>query len=268
VNSLATQQQALLDALFNWPPQDAARRLAVHATGVGSRAERGLQVYQANGHMLAERALRAAYPVLLQMLGDESFADLARALWHTQPPERGDIAQWGESLAGFVRNSAQLQDAPYLPDVARAEWALHRCDAATDQDGSLTTLALLTTQDPQSLQLLLAPGVATVRSNWPLASLLLAHLEGQPSLTEVGVALQRHSPQDVVVWRSGFQSRLRLAMPGEVELLAALQSGCALAPALTGASDLDFPQWLPMAVQTGLVLGVQQLPASSQEESP
>jgi hypothetical protein len=257
---LATQQQALLDALFDWPAQDAVVRLTALATGAGSHAGRGLKVYQANGHMLAERSLRAAYPVLLQMLGEESFADLARALWHAQPPTRGDIAQWGGSLAVFVHDSPQLQDTPYLPDVAQAEWALHRCATAPDRAADFGTLALLTTEDPQSLGLALAPGVASVRSDWPLASLLLAHLEGQPSLQEVGAELQRHTAQDVVVWRSGFQSRVRLALPGEVELLGALQSGIALEPALAAAVGLDFPQWLPLAVQTGLVLGVLRLP--------
>jgi hypothetical protein len=268
MNTLATQQQALLDALFDWPPQDAARRLTSHATGVGSQVGRGLQAYQANGHMLAERALRAAYPVLLQMLGDESFADLARAFWHVHPPARGDIAQWGELLADFVRTSAQLQDTPYLPDVAQAEWTLHRCATAPDRDAEFSSLALLTTEDPQSLVLMLAPGLALVRSHWPLASLLLAHLHGTPSLQEVGAELLCGTAQDVVVWRCGFQPSVRLALPGEVEVLGALQSGVALEPALAGAINLDFAQWLPLAVQTGLVLGVQRISSISQEVSP
>jgi type IV secretory pathway TrbD component len=92
---------------------------------------------------------------------------------------------------------------------------------------------------------------------------LLAHLEGQPSLQEVGAELQRHTAQDVVVWRSGFQSRVRLALSGEVELLGALQSGIALEPALAAAVGLDFLQWLPLAVQTGLVLGVLRLPKAT-----
>ena len=260
MTTLALQQQTLLDALFDWPPQAAASRLALHAKGVGSDARRGLMVYQTNAHMLAERALRAAYPVLLQMVGDEGFADLARAFWHSHPPVRGDIAQWGELLEAWVRSSSQLQDTPYLSDVAQAEWALHRCATAPDRAPDLTTLSLLTTEDPQCLQLLLAPGVVSFRSDWPLASLLLAHLEGRPSLQAVGLELQRRTAQDVVVWRSGFQSSLRQALPSEVELLGALQSGMTLEPALACAVGLDFSQWLPLAVQTGLVLGVQHLP--------
>jgi hypothetical protein len=259
VSTLAGQQQALLAALLEWPPQPAVQQLSNLARGVGTHPERGLKAYQANGHMLAERALRAAYPVLVQMLGAESFAELARAFWHACPPVRGDIAQWGAQLAEFLGQSAQLQGEAYLPDVARAEWGLHRCALAPDCEADLATLSLLTTEDPQTLGLTLAPGMATLSSAWPLASLLLAHLEGSPTLEEVGQQLRRPAPQDVVVWRAGFKPRLRLAIVGEVALLEALQSGLALEPALEFASGLDFSQWLPLAVHSGLVLGACSL---------
>ena len=258
MSTLAEQQQALLEALFAWPSQQAARQLQAHATGVGAHPNRGLQAYQANGHMLAERALLAAYPVLAQMLGPQSFADLARAFWHAHPPLRGDVAQWGAALAEYVAGSVQLQDAPYLPDVARAEWALQGCATAANRNADLGTLVLLTTEDPKALRLELAPGLAAMRSDWPLASLLLAHREGQPALADVAEQLQDRIAQDVVVWRAGLQPRLRQALPGEVALLHGLLSGRPLEPALDAAPALDFSQWLPLAVQSGLVLGASR----------
>ena len=259
MNTLASQQRALLAALLDSPPQPAIRNLSDFAYGVGTHSERGLKVYQTNGHMLAERALRAAYPVLEQMLGKESFAELARAFWHAYPPVQGDIAAWGAQLTDFVGQSAQLRDEAYLPDVAKTEWALHLCASAPDRDTDLSTLSLLTTEDPQILGLSLAPGLVTITSIWPLASLMLAHLERSPPLVELGQQLRYPVPQDVVIWRVGFQPRLRLAMAGEVNLLIALQTGIALEPALDAAVGLDFSLWLPMAVQTGLVLGANHL---------
>jgi hypothetical protein len=263
VSTLARQQQALLAALLEWPAQPAVQHLSGFARGVGTDTARGLKAYQANGHMLAERALRAAYPVLEQMLGAESFADLARAFWHAFPPVRGDITVWGDQLAEFLSQSAQLQGEAYLPDVARAEWALHRCASSPDRDADLATLSLLSTDDPQDLGLTLAPGLTTLSSAWPLASLMLAHLEGSPSLEAVGQQLRSPVPQDVVVWRAGFRPRLRLAMADEALLLRALQAGLALEPALEAAEGLDFAHWLPLAVQSGLVLGASRLAPSS-----
>jgi hypothetical protein len=260
VNTLAAQQQALLDALLAWPADNAIKTIAVHA--IDPRA-RGLKVYQANGHAVAERALQAAYPVVAQLLGDESFADLARALWHAHPPTRGDMACWGEALAVFVQASEQLQDEPYLPDVARAEWALHHCGGAPDLPTDLSTLVLLTTHDPAQLQLVLAPGCAVVRSAWPIASILGAHLEASPSLQEAAAQLRDGVAQDAVVWRAGLRPRVRLALAGEADALQVMLEGGSLAQALeatTTADDapvLDFGQWLPLAVQSGLVLAVQ-----------
>ena len=258
MSTLAEQQQALLEALFAWPPNGAAQNLRVYASGVGTSAQRGFLAYQSNAHMLAERALRAIYPVLAQMLGANSFAELARAHWHARPPQRGDISEWGEALSEFMGSSAQLQDVPYLSDVARAEWALHRCALAPDREPALASLALLTSEDPQTLSLELAPGLATLSSDWPLASLLLVHLQENPALDELVRELQARLAHDVVVWRRGYQPQLRQAKPGELALLRALQDGVALGPSVDAASGLDFSQWLPLAVQTGLVLGARR----------
>ncbi len=260
MSTLARQQEVLLDALLAWPGDLATKNIANYA--VDTRA-RGIKAYQTNGHMLAQRALQAAYPVVAQVVGDESFADLARALWHAQPPLRGDVACWGEGLAVFMQSSAQLLEEPYLGDVARAEWALHQCATAADRAADLPSLALLTTHDPEQLRLLLAPGCAVVRSAWPVASILTAHLEGRPSFDEVGAQLRETRAQDALVWRAGLRPRVRLVVDGETDVLLPLLRGESLAQALDAAPALDFGQWLPMAVQSGLVLSVRAM-----EETP
>ncbi|HPW30330.1 MAG TPA: putative DNA-binding domain-containing protein [Rhodoferax sp.] len=257
MSALARQQQALLDALLAWPSENAMKNIASYVEDTRSR---GLKAYQTNGHALAERALAAAYPVLAQIVGDESFADLARALWHAQPPLCGDVACWGGGLAAFVRASAQLKDVPYLGDVARAEWALHQCASAADGAADLQTLALLTTHDPQQLRLQLSPGCAVVRSAWPVASILTAHRDGSPSFEQVGEMLRVACAQDAVVWRCGLRPGVRLAVKGETELLLPLLRGESLAEALDAAHAVDFSQWLPMAVQSGLLLSVRREP--------
>lgn len=250
---LAEQQQVLLAALLTHPAENAIKKLANYI--MDTRA-RGLKVYQSNGHMLAERALRAAYPVMAQLLGAASFADLARALWHAHPPQCGDAAWWGGELAAFVQASAQLQGEPYLADVARCEWALHQCAGAPDANADLSTLALLTHEDPNRLRLALAPGCAVVRSAWPVVAIVGAHRDGSPSLAEAGALLRQAVAQDVLVWRAGLRPDVRQALAGEVEAVQALLGGASLGQALERAAALDFGQWLPMAVQTGLVLAV------------
>ncbi|APW44594.1 putative DNA-binding domain-containing protein [Rhodoferax saidenbachensis] len=252
MSTLATQQQVLLDALFAWPAQNAMKTVAACAIDTGAR---GLKAYQTNGHVMAQRALQAAYPVLEQMLGEDSFADLARALWHAHPPIRGDLGLWGEALPVFLRGNVQLQSEPYLPDVAAAEWALHGCAGAADVPADLPSLAMLAEHDPQNLRIRLAPGCAVLQSAWPLASLLSAHREQTPSFEAVGQQVRDAVAQDVVVWREGLRPRVREALAGEAALLRSLLQGQCLAQALDEAQALDFGQWFPVALQSGLVLG-------------
>jgi Putative DNA-binding domain len=260
MSALAAQQQALLAALFQWPAENAIKNIADYAIDTGSR---GLKAYQTNGHVLAERVLQAAYPVVTQLLGEESMADLARALWHARPPTCGDMAQWGSALPEFVRQSPQLSDEPYLADVAAAEWALHCCAIAPNAQPDLPSFALLAEHDLGGLILRLAPGVVLVCSAWPVADIIAAHQPhttqstqpGPPTLADVGQKLRDRVAQDAVVWREHWAARMREAQPGEAALLRALLAGQPLGSALDASPALDFGSWFPFAVHTGLVLG-------------
>ncbi len=254
MSRLAQQQQALLALLFDWPNDNALTNIAAYAYPTWAR---GQNVYQSNGHALACSALRAAYPVLAQLLGDESFDALARALWHAQPPLRGDATQWGGTLAGFVRDSRQLADTPYLADVAALEWAMHRAASAADGLADPASFALLTEHDPADVQLVLSPGSACLSSAWPVVSIVHAHLHQPADLTHVSQLLRDGIGQDALVWRSGWQALVREAAPGEAAFLTALLGGQTLGGALDKAQDLDVGAWLPMAVQTGLLLSVR-----------
>ncbi len=254
MTTLAAQQQALVDALFAQLTPNAMKMLAAYA--IDTRA-RGLKVYQSNGHALAERALQSAYPVVAQLVGRESFSDLARALWHAHPPVCGDVALWGAQLPEFLAASADLQDEPYLGDVAALEWAVHCSATAADGVADLPSLALLTTEDPVTLALCLAPGSTVLSSVWPVVSIVEAHAAHRADMAQVGALVRQRIGQSAVVWRAGFKPSVRQALVGEAPLLKALLENQSLGDALDAASDLDFAAWLPQAVQTGLVFGAR-----------
>ncbi len=255
MSTLAQQQQALLADLLA-PAAGTPQRLPdlVHAPW-----RRGWQVYQANGHAMAQAGLDTAFPVLRQLLGDDSFAQLARAHWYACPPQRGDIAQWGDALPAFLEGSVQLADEPYLADVARVEWALHVAGNAADREADPPSLALLAQADPAALGLVLAPGCMCLDSRWPVASIVNAHLASQPSIEEAGERLRAGQGEVALVWREGLQPRVRGTLPGEPALLEAVLAGASLGTALDTAGDLDFGAWLPLAVQTRLLLGVRPM---------
>lgn len=258
MNALALQQQALLDALFARPGSTGATAALQQLHGLlKPPAARGLMAYQANGHALAERSLLAACPVIAQLIGAENFNSLARDLWHSHPPVRGDLARWGDALPAFLATNQQLVDVPYLADVARVEWALHRAAGAPDADTDLPSFARLSTEDPQTLTLALAPGTAVIHSAWPVVSLITSHTEGHPGLDDVGRRVRDREGETAVVWRQGFRPCVATCPPSAAGVLQALLAGVCLSDALSPVdTDFDFSRWLTGAVHSGLVIGV------------
>ena len=252
MTSLAHQQQALLDTLFSSSTPNTIKLVAPYA---GATAARGLKAYQTNAHLLAERALQATFPVLIQLIGVDNLPGLARAFWHAHPPQRGDLAQWGAELPAFIQASERMASEPYLADVAAVEWALHRCASAPDQPADHASFGLLMQHDPLELQLQLAPGCAVFSSTWPVASILGAHLSQTPSFDEVRDRFRAGRGESTLVWREAYRPRVREAFGGEATWVTCLLQGGALGEALEAAPDLDFNAWLPMAVQTQLLLG-------------
>jgi Putative DNA-binding domain len=263
MSSLAKQQNALLTAIF------AANNIAVQAintpaTSIFTSLNRGLQTYQANASASALRSLQTAYPVIAQLVGDETFALLARDFWAQHPPTRGDLAQWGADLPVFIASISELRTEPYLSDVSKVEWALHMAATATDKTTDLTTFSLLTQHEPDALTLLLAPGAALVHSHYPIASILTAHLYASPSFEEVGQKLRQKLPEIALVWRQGLRPKAALCTASDAAFVDRLLAGKSLLDALDAATaeesgKFDFSAWLPTAVQHGLLLGAQLL---------
>lgn len=263
--ALLQQQSLLLQALFG-----GSGHHDLHACLLAHQAQRGLQAYQANGMALAERALTAAYPSVAQLIGDESFASLAHHFWRQYPPLRGDMGEWGSELADFLEATPQLADEPFLGDVARIEWALHRAGTALDAVPDLPSFALLA--ESSSATLVLSAGVAMFQSQYPVVSLVNAHITGEPSLAEAAALLQSGVAEYALVWRQGFKPRVRNSSTAEHALVQALQAGLTLEKALDAAAEapaadaFDFNDWLRHAVQTGLVIAARTQPHSDSTE--
>lgn len=273
LDALAAQQQALLQALLARPGSAQAGAAEECLTGwLDTRhmqTSRGLAAYQANGHAMAERSLLSAYPVVAALIGGDNFALLARDLWHRHPPQRGDLAQWGDALPGFLRHNAQLADVPYLSDVSRAEWALFSAAGAADAAPDPGSFARLAQEAPEGLALTLAPGTAIIDSPYPVVSLIAAHGEETPSLEEAAQRLRDGQGEHALVWRQVLRPRLKRIDPAASALVQALLAGADLPQALDAAMDaadpdehFGFSAWLNAAVTDAVVIGVHSLPGA------
>lgn len=255
----AERQQRLLAIL--WRRQNDAA-LALWCRDDPTRTQQGLAAYRGNAAAIAARALAAAYPTVQQLIGEEAFELLARALWHRHPPERGDLAHWGAELADFIADDAQLADEPYLADVARVDWAVHRLEHAADAPSAPEGLERLASDDPARLRLQLQPGASLLHSAWPVASIRLAHRRSDAQRFDaVRAAFASRRGESVWIWRDVWRATVQAISASDAAFTAAVLRDASLAEALERAGDgFSFETWLRDAITHQWLAAVRPLP--------
>lgn len=261
------RQQEMLRAVFS---KEAASDLAALQSLVQEPEAdfaQSLAAYRANGWGSAERALSAMCPTVQQMMGDIDFRALARSFWVACPPERGDLARWGDKFPAFIEHSPSLQSWPYLADVARVDAACQAAEAASDAEFDATSFQKLADEAEHldALHFRLAPGLALVESAYPVASLWLAHHhpddpERERCMAQADAKLQSGQGEAALIWRRGWRGE---CVAADVETLVwwrELLAGQSLDAALSQAvADFSFEAWLQIALSHGWILGVMDL---------
>jgi hypothetical protein len=251
----AERQRGLLSALRH---ADCGLPVAAVALPAAGRLA-GLRAYRANAQAIAQRALNAAYPTVARLLGDEPMRALARDLWRAHPPLRGDLAWFGAELGGWIAGVAELAEWPWLADVARLDWALHRAQFAADPPDLPVGLPLLAETDPGQLAVVFVPGSACIDSAWSLHAIWAAQTR------ETGEPPDLRTAETAWVWRRGHRACVATLGPGDSTLHQALLAGNALGVAWESASsgdpDFDFSAWLTRALREGWLAGIHPLPS-------
>ncbi|RZA33249.1 MAG: DUF692 family protein, partial [Lysobacteraceae bacterium] len=232
--ALAELQQRFGAALFD-RRQEATLQPLLAEGGAGR-----LALYRGNLSAGWERALGEAYPVLRQLVGEEFFAGLVRAYGKAAPSQDPDLAGFGAQFAGFLDGFAPAAPYPYLPDVARLEWMVHRAHLAPDAPPlGLDALAAMTPERLDAARFILHPSVALVDSRWAVAALWQAHQPGGPALpTRVD------APCTVLVVRRGWRVEVVELDAPEAAALEQLAAGASFGEAvdaLLAAAPADAP---------------------------
>jgi hypothetical protein len=91
-----------------------------------------LDIYREQFWLRHVDSLREDFPTLLHLLGNEAFADLARAYVLAHPPASFTLRDLGVELAAFVAKTAPWKDDAVLAEAARLEWAFIEAFDAPD----------------------------------------------------------------------------------------------------------------------------------------
>ncbi|MBI4227576.1 MAG: putative DNA-binding domain-containing protein [Candidatus Omnitrophica bacterium] len=188
-------------------------RLAVYAEGYLARIE---------------EALAEVYPATRHVVGRHAFAALARNYASAIPSQDYNLSRAGRRLPEFLSTAPLAGDLPFLPDLARLEWAVAEAfHAAWHPPLDPSTLAALPAEAWPRARLSLQPAVARVASDWPILDIWEAR---ERPVAETRIALVNR-PQRVLVTRRGVAVQCELLDPPQDRLLGALMAGAPLGAA-------------------------------------
>ncbi len=198
-----------------------------------------LQVYR-NGFLKAcTDALRASYPAVEHIVGEDSFATLARPFIETKPPRTASLVGYGSDFPTFLAQSAEVHGLPYLASFATLDWAWLEVYFAEDPPVSPDVPEGLDAGDDPARILERRGGLAS----WArLVALDYGALDIWMRIRDD--ELDRRTkiaaePEHILVWRNGMEIHHRSLPPAEYAFLADLAAGWPCGDAATSALEAD-----------------------------
>jgi hypothetical protein len=220
---------------------DGASLAAAVIGGRVSAAAR-LDIYRNNVTGNLTRALRLSYPAVERLVGEDFFAAAARRFIVASPPNVADLNQYGEGFADFLTSFEAAASVPYLPDVARLEWAVNRA-LHTPAAPSLTPEALIEVpaERQAALRFRAHPTVSLLSLNYPARAIwdaVLTDDADERSDQLAAIDIEAGGEALAVLRRDGALDIDVLSDPA-FELAHALTGGRLLGEALEGIAPDD-----------------------------
>jgi hypothetical protein len=201
----------------------------------GAPADR-LALYRGNLTATWDKVLGAAFPVVRALVGAEFFTPLARAYGMAHPSANADLNRFGDTFATFLAGFEHVAEFPYLPDMARLEWLLHRAHYAPDAAPlDAAELAALSPEGFECAHFGLHPACSLFASSWAVVPLWQAH---QPQDARDFPA-QMGSDSFAAIVRPDWKAGLVPLAASSHAALQALAGGACMGDALDAAFDLD-----------------------------
>ena len=262
---LRDAQEAFATALFAGNVEHAAEATSYIRAGKLT-ALRRLEIYRHNVYSTLHGTLKDIYPVILAVVGDAFFHHAADQFIAVQASRSGDLNQFGGEWAAFLSAYPHAAELPYLPDVARLEWAWHEAFHAGDAPPlDLVRLASLPAEEHSGLHFSLHPTARLIRSGFPVLRIWEVN---QPTFSGE-VEVNWDVPSDTLLVRRDTTDGVsvlieRLPAAAYAFLHAITQHAtleAATAAALAVDDEFDLQGFLLESVQSGVIIDfMKELP--------
>lgn len=234
-------------------------------------ADRRLGIYRTNTFGSLTEVLKAAYPVVCRLVGDPFFRAMAHAHIKAHPPRRPHLLSYGGDLPAFIAGFAPARSLPYLPDVARLEWARNEAYFAADAPPlDAAGLQQVPLDHYPKLTFALHPAIRLVASPYPVQRIWEVNQTDDDKVAPVDL---NQGGQRVMVARRGGSVIQTGLEAGEHALLLALIQGRTLEYAagagMTADADFQLQPVLAAHLAAGTFVGFASGdPAPTEREHP
>ncbi len=216
------------------------RRFAAALCAPAPPSASGLAVYHAAVRANRRHALGATFVVVRELTGAPFFDAAVDAFADAHPSRGGDLNVYGDAFGDFLAAWPHARDLPYLPGVARLEWAMDEAQRAADPSGSardvVAALGAITPDAFETVRFILDPSCRMLRSPFPVLRIWRAHQPGGEPLEDVALD---GADDRLLVRREASKVTVERLAPGEHAWLAALHAQETLAAALDAALAED-----------------------------
>jgi hypothetical protein len=197
--------ERIVDAVSGTPRVPATSRLAIYSEAYRLRLT---------------DALASTLPHLQQLLGKDSFAELAGQYIDLCPSRYPSIRWFGDGMPALLRRS--FPEQPWLAELATWEWALAAAfDGADAEPVGIEALGAVAPEQWPALQFEFHPTVQCLRmtTNAPLLYKALADEAPLPEGTTLA------EPQSWLIWREQLKTQYRSLAADESAALDAMRAG-------------------------------------------
>jgi hypothetical protein len=175
--------------------------------------------------------LAQRFPVCLRLVGDAFFRATAQCYVRIALPASPMLFEYGESFGDFLATFEPARDLPYLPDVARLEYAVGRAYHAADAAPlSLSELRSTPVERLDGAAVVFHPSTQLVCSRYPIVSIWRANVSDDGAT----MLIADHA-QDALVTRRRSNVEAHALAAGGSTFVRALMKGAALHDAAEAA---------------------------------
>jgi hypothetical protein len=249
-SGIAALQARFASALFD----DAEAVPAGITSHTAPRPAKRFNIYRNNVLASLIGALRARFPVVERLVGEEFFRAMARLFVEIHPPRSPALLDYGGDFIPFLRGFGPARELPYLPDVALIEWlrqrAYHAADAEPLAPGALAAIA---PDDLPAVRFALHPSTRLFASDCPALSIWEANAQDG----DVGELRDDLGAEAALIVRPRLEVVVIRLTPGGYAFAEAIADARPLAEAAERASACDPQFHLPETL--GALLGAGAL---------